>query len=113
MPRSAWTPEKLLATPVASTMKSTVTAIGPSIAKRAPGEPGAPPLERRLLTGAVEDLVVFVEVLGSDHRGGERRQIGDGFPLGQRGEKLGRLGALLVERLGDDAVGTAGLYDVE
>src|SRR5947207_881402 len=36
-----------------------------------PGEPRPAPMRSRLLPGAVEDLVVLVEVLRRDHRGGE------------------------------------------
>src|ERR1700736_3153001 len=102
MPRKACTPEKLLAMPVASTMKSSVIGsyrAGPRFFAWSPIAGG------RLLTGAVEYLVVLVEVLGGDHRGRKRRQIGDALALRERREKLGRLGAFLVERLGKDAVG--------
>ncbi len=81
--------------------------------RRARGGPGAPGGQRRLLAGAVEDLVVRAEIVGGDDRRRERVHVGNLLALGERRGELGGLGAFLEQRLGDEAVGGPRLDDVE
>src|ERR1700757_5213449 len=103
MPRNACTPAKLLAMPVASTMKSSPmrseagSVIGQRTYRNCDGRTasrGKPPRSAgatgRSLTGAVEDLVILVEILRGDHRGRQWRQIGNALAFGEGGEELGR-----------------------
>src|SRR5579862_882108 len=69
--------------------------------------------EGALLSGAIEHLVIRIEILGRDDGRRQRREIRHALAARERVGELRGLGAFLIERLRDDAVGAASLHDVE